>query len=587
MDEVHDRRLLQDPRELRQRIPFLTQDVLVSEKSRDVIDKFLDGEGPSRIFAYYQSPETGTEGEQNLHDPVLFLTYGDTERIKDKAVWFLRCLPENKKQVNTSEATNEEVVFGEMTPNPVIILDRMMEMVYEPMLSHEKSNDWGVSDLEAKNEFLTHTEKFKKEVSEAIKLMSPGEEYFKIAPEELTRISNLPQNEKIHEFENKFEAWIKIIENLLNTEREVKNENSDPGPGPKTELEYWRTRMQEITNWSEQLKSKDFLMVKNALMKQKQQEGKKEGQENINKLMLNFQRVDLALTDRLNEAKDNVKYLSTLEKFIEPLYTGTPQQIIDTLPSLMNAIKMIHTIARFYNTSDKMTGLFIKITNQMIKNCKDKIMQGGKADDVWKRSPAEIIEVLGSCIKLNREYKEAYNVTKEKGAEMPKGKFFNFSETQIFNKFDLFVKRLQKLIEVFSNIQQFNDLSKHNFEGMDVLIAKFNNILNDFKKKRTTDLLDLRVGQFDKDYVCFNIAISQLDNELQAFIDANFAKSKSIEHSLKLLKKFESTIKRDALKHNLTSKYNTILHNYATELDAIQRVFNDHRTDPYMVRNMP
>jgi dynein heavy chain len=128
--------------------------------------------------------------------------------------------------------------------------------------------------------------------------------------------------------------------------------------------------MQTITNWSEQLKSKDFNMVKATLIKYKQNEGKKEGQENINKLMLSFQRLDLALTDRLNEAKDNVKYLMTLEKFIEPLYTGTPQEIIETLPSLMNAIKMIHTIARFYNTSDKMTGLFIKITNQMIKNCK-------------------------------------------------------------------------------------------------------------------------------------------------------------------------------------------------------------------------
>jgi dynein heavy chain len=86
--------------------------------------------------------------------------------------------------------------------------------------------------------------------------------------------------------------------------------------------------MQTITNWSEQLKSKDFNMVKATLIKYKQNEGKKEGQENINKLMLSFQRLDLALTDRLNEAKDNVKYLMTLEKFIEPLYTGTPQEII-------------------------------------------------------------------------------------------------------------------------------------------------------------------------------------------------------------------------------------------------------------------
>ena len=76
------------------------------------------------------------------------------------------------------------------------------------------------------------------------------------------------------------------------------------------------------------------------------------------------------MTEALNEAKDNVKYLSTLEKFIEPLYDGTPDTIKDTLPALMNSIKMIHTIARYYNTNDRMTGLFVKITQQMINNCK-------------------------------------------------------------------------------------------------------------------------------------------------------------------------------------------------------------------------
>jgi dynein heavy chain len=67
----------------------------------------------------------------------------------------------------------------------------------------------------------------------------------------------------------------------------------------------------------------------------------------------------------------------------------------------------------------------------------------------------ELIDTLGSCIKLYKEYKECYNETKEKVADMPKGKTFEFNETQIFGKFDSFVRRLQKLIDIFSNIQQF------------------------------------------------------------------------------------------------------------------------------------
>jgi len=134
--------------------------------------------------------------------------------------------------------------------------------------------------------------------------------------------------------------------------------------------------------------------------------------------------LELKVTESLNEAKDNVKYLTTLEKFIEPLYEGTPETIKDTLPALMNSIKMIHTIARYYNTNDKMTGLFIKITTQMIQNCKNYILhfkrakvpsaskpkRGGEQVDgraLWddvKYPPDELIPVLKSCIDLNNTY---------------------------------------------------------------------------------------------------------------------------------------------------------------------------------------
>ncbi len=57
--------------------------------------------------------------------------------------------------------------------------------------------------------------------------------------------------------------------------------------------------------------------------------------------------VFFALQQGANEAKDNVKYLSTLEKFVDPLYIGDPVSIIDALPALLNSLKMIHTIARY------------------------------------------------------------------------------------------------------------------------------------------------------------------------------------------------------------------------------------------------
>ena len=122
---------------------------------------------------------------------------------------------------------------------------------------------------------------------------------------------------------------------------------------------------------------------------------------------------EMKVTEALNEAKDNVKYLTTLEKFIEPLYEGTPETIKDTLPALMNSIKMIHTIARYYNTNDRMTDLFKKITNQMIENCRKAITAGQESEDkLWDIPPDKLIPVLRQCIDLNHAYQKQYEDTK-------------------------------------------------------------------------------------------------------------------------------------------------------------------------------
>jgi dynein heavy chain len=64
---------------------------------------------------------------------------------------------------------------------------------------------------------------------------------------------------------------------------------------------------------------------------------------------------------------------------------------------------------------------------------------------------------------------------------MPKGKQFDFSKNQIFGKFDLFCRRLTKLIDMFTTVRQFNSLSDHKLENMDDLINDFKKHIEDFK----------------------------------------------------------------------------------------------------------
>ena len=142
--------------------------------------------------------------------------------------------------------------------------------------------------------------------------------------------------------------WCQQTERLLSESDGARKENEDVGPN--SELEYWRSRMSKFNSVTEQLKSRECRMVLGVLSAAKSNGLKR------------WRTLDNSITDAANEAKDNVKYLSTLEKYTEVLYSGSPQAIVDMLPGLMNNVKMMHTIARYYNTTERMTTLFVKIT---------------------------------------------------------------------------------------------------------------------------------------------------------------------------------------------------------------------------------
>ena len=59
-------------------------------------------------------------------------------------------------------------------------------------------------------------------------------------------------------------------------------------------------------------------------------------------------------------------------------------------------------------------------------------------------------------LKVQDVYWSLYSATKDKLAQNPKGKQFEFNESLIFSKLEFFCKRVQKLLDMFTTIHQFS-----------------------------------------------------------------------------------------------------------------------------------
>lgn len=90
----------------------------------------------------------------------------------------------------------------------------------------------------------------------------------------------------------------------------------------------------------------------------------------------------------------------------------------------MNAVRMIHSISQYYNSSERMTSLFLKITNQMINTCKKYIKEGyGK---LWDIPRNELLDKINESKKLYQEYQNSFQKTREKLKSMENERQWDF-----------------------------------------------------------------------------------------------------------------------------------------------------------------
>lgn len=541
------------------------------------LEEFYSAAGPNKVMFMLQSkmernPNDNSEIFMRGH---LILTDGFDARLRGKCIYFTKRV---SGSIDRDSRTPElEIGFGEVSSNLLECFHLTLQSVFQPQL--EGMPAWGKCSEAHSKEYLAHLTRFDEMLADAVSSLQGGIELRK--PDKMFLIENkqhayqraASDPDVLIVYETVMEEWCVQCEKLL--AESDQQEDPDDTSGPSTEFEFWRNRMAKFNSVAEQLKQRECKCVIGVVSQSK------------SKVLKRWKTVDNLITESLNEAKDNVKYLSALEKYTEPLYTGTPAMIIESLPALMNNAKMMLTIARYYGTSSRMTTLFTKLTNQIITNCKNCIMRpdkGGPAIKLWDQNIANLLDRLKVIVKLHDIYQGLYKATKEKLAGQPKGKQFDFNETVIFGKFDMLCKRVQKLHDMFTTVHQFTSLSQHKVEGMESLIQRFFDILSDLKHK-PYDMLDFTKNAFDRDFLEYNVNIGELETQVQNFINMSFENILSTEQALTLLKTFESILVRESLKADLDSKYTVIFQNYGMDLETVQRLYEKQKVSPPMVRN--
>ena len=567
---------------------------------RKKVDAFLtDLTSPPKLFFFHQPRHSGGA-------PELFASVGgEGERLHSKAVYFLR---DAVKPVNLKVAQDASVLSGEIGVDILQAFQSSLSEVYVPLLAQQ--SEWGrIHTAKEKGAFLDAVHSFQTELSRKIanlhgdlQLLTPPAVYEAIEQKPAAFVKASKDKQTVEGAIAVCQAWSAAITGYLASDTSNVPIAASVESGPEVEIDYWSRRMLTLISITEQLKAKAAKAVIGVLRARAGRSEVDEGvshkkadedaaeHELVKALLEQWREVDLLITDGLNEAKDNVRFLDNLRQVIEPLYTGEPRSIADSMQSLMSSMKMIHTLSRYYGTPVRMTNLFERITNQLIANCRAFIngAHPNEAPDtarLWQLDPLDVIARMQASLSLYDSYLYHYKSIKQKLEQLPKGKQFNFDETAIFGKFTRFRRRLEKLIDMFTSIAQFRLLAKKRFDGLDALLHSFAQLVADFRQRNTYDLLEYGQVAFERDFVEFTMHNSGLENAITEHVGQCLTSMQSIDKQLDLMIAFSSILTKPSLRDELELKYVSIFKLYGDELNSIQALYEKHKDSPPIPRN--
>jgi len=271
------------------------------------------------------------------------------------------------------------------------------------------------------------------------------------------------------------------------------------------------------------------------------------------------------------QAKDFVKFLTTLERQFKNISRGELPIIEETLPSLLNGLKLIWTISRHINQNEgKMEDLLESISNEICDKVRAKI----DIKRIFRQKPDQAITTINEGINVLEQWQKKFHQTKMEIEAEATVKRWDFTKTkEIFIKPKHMKSILEDMKQVCTTLKEFYSLLGPDLKAVtgdaDSIDEQKNKILTEVQKLESF-VYDVFAPEHYEEwrelYKAFEDAMRQSDSSCVHLIDSSFNKLKSSEGAFDLLNKFKNIKTRKAIEDQLSNKYIDVLEGYKKEV---------------------
>lgn len=252
---------------------------------------------------------------------------------------------------------------------------------------------------------------------------------------------------------------------------------------------------------------------------------------------------------------------------------------------LYHVICLIWSRSSYYGLNSRISTLLRMINNMMIEDS-SKFLDPGS---LFQGEPDESLVTLGKVIDVLRGYKACFFEYRDKLASFVQpGKnpiLWTFRPTDIFERFDKYLDRLEVIREIFVTANEFYKVEKIELGGLKGrnLSRGIQEVFNDFKNiyiKWTQiqfDPLDPtpKVNLFERERKVYQAETEILERTLAAILVQAFEECFTMESLIKLIEICGSLLQRPIVYKEIGDKLQNLTELWNEDLDMIKQSFDE------------